>query len=128
MCWTSRKSPLVNYSSQLHVRFSNIHQSKYRFFRSNKWFVLNDEEVTEFDSTVFDPEDYAETGVKSKAKKKTIKPGASDAERLLKYERHFTMQRLPLALHGFVDIGDVHNADTHVVFSIALFRLGTRTC
>ncbi|KAG0062387.1 hypothetical protein BGZ90_003102 [Linnemannia elongata] len=50
---------------------------------SNKWFVLNDEEVTEFDSTVFDPEDYAETGVKSKAKKKTIKPGASDAERLL---------------------------------------------
>ncbi|KAF9147747.1 Ubiquitin carboxyl-terminal hydrolase 48 [Linnemannia schmuckeri] len=49
---------------------------------SNKWFVLNDEEVTEFDSTVFDPEDYAETSSKSKAKKKTMKAGATDAERL----------------------------------------------
>ncbi|KAF9541857.1 hypothetical protein EC957_002627 [Mortierella hygrophila] len=51
--------------------------------RLNKWFVLNDEEVTPFDSTVFDPQDYAETGSESKAKKKTIKAGASDADRLL---------------------------------------------
>ncbi|KAG9070684.1 hypothetical protein KI688_008223 [Linnemannia hyalina] len=49
----------------------------------NKWFVLNDEEVTQFDSTVFDPQDYAETGSESKAKKTTIKAGASDAERFL---------------------------------------------
>ncbi|KAG0305301.1 hypothetical protein BGZ97_001156 [Linnemannia gamsii] len=50
---------------------------------SNKWFVLNDEEVTEFDSTLFDPEDYAATGSKSKAKKTTMKAGAPDSERLL---------------------------------------------
>ncbi|KAF9146334.1 hypothetical protein BGX30_001348 [Mortierella sp. GBA39] len=49
----------------------------------NKWFILNDEEVTQFDSTVFDPQDYTETGSESKAKKKTIKAGASDTERLL---------------------------------------------
>ncbi|KAF9121814.1 hypothetical protein BGW39_010236 [Mortierella sp. 14UC] len=51
---------------------------------SNKWFVLNDEEVTEFDSTQFDPQDYTESGskVKAKAKKMTMKAGAPDAERM----------------------------------------------
>lgn len=112
MSWINRKSPLVTCSSQLlNIRFSNLYQFQYRSFRSNKWFVLNDEEVTEFDSTVFDPEDYAETGSKSKAKKKIIKAGASDAERLLKYERHFEIQRLLSDLHGFVDTSDNRNAD-----------------
>lgn len=60
---------------------------------------------------MFDPEDYAETSSKSKAKKKTIKAGASDAERLLEYERHFAMQRFPSTLHDFVDTSDNRNAD-----------------
>ncbi|KAF9090462.1 hypothetical protein BGX29_011475 [Mortierella sp. GBA35] len=50
---------------------------------SDKWFMLNDEEVTEFSSTQFDPEDYHEAASKSKAKKTTMKAGAPDAERLL---------------------------------------------
>ncbi|KAG0379479.1 hypothetical protein BGX24_000219 [Mortierella sp. AD032] len=49
---------------------------------SNKWFVLNDEEVKEFDSTQFDPQDYTESGSKAKAKKTTMKAGAPDAERV----------------------------------------------
>ncbi|KAG0273225.1 hypothetical protein BGZ95_010961 [Linnemannia exigua] len=49
---------------------------------SNKWFVLNDEEVTEFDSTQFDPHDYTDTGSKPKAKNATMKAGAPDAERV----------------------------------------------
>ncbi|KAG0199905.1 hypothetical protein BGX33_011321 [Mortierella sp. NVP41] len=51
---------------------------------SDKWFMLNDEEVTEFSSTQFDPEDYPEAASKSKAKKTTMKAGAPDAERLLR--------------------------------------------
>ncbi|KAF9907802.1 hypothetical protein EC991_010494 [Linnemannia zychae] len=53
---------------------------------SNKWFVLNDEEVTEFDSTQFDPQEYTDSGskVKAKAKKMTMKAGAPDAERMWK--------------------------------------------
>lgn len=60
---------------------------------------------------MFDPVDYGETGSKSKAKKKTIKAGASDTERLLKYERHFEIQRLPSALYDFNDTRDNRNAD-----------------
>ncbi|KAF9932986.1 hypothetical protein FBU30_006810 [Linnemannia zychae] len=50
---------------------------------SSKWFVLNDEEVTEFDSTRFDPEDLSDVGSNSKTKKVTMNTKASDAERLL---------------------------------------------
>jgi hypothetical protein len=65
--------------------------------------VLNDEEVTEFDSTLFDPEDYAATGSKSKAKKTTMKAGAPDSERLLKYEHPFVRLSLTFSPFGFVE-------------------------
>ncbi|KAI8350750.1 hypothetical protein B0O80DRAFT_457403 [Mortierella sp. GBAus27b] len=48
---------------------------------SNKWFVLNDEEVEEFHGTTFDPEDYSEvassdkTNTKSKTKRAAAKNG-----------------------------------------------------
>ncbi|KAG0004864.1 hypothetical protein BGZ79_007763 [Entomortierella chlamydospora] len=50
--------------------------------RNNKWFVLNDEEVTEFHGTRFDPEDYSEVASKAKTKKAAVK-GDGEAEKLL---------------------------------------------
>ncbi|KAG0370867.1 Ubiquitin carboxyl-terminal hydrolase 48 [Gamsiella multidivaricata] len=50
---------------------------------SNKWFVLNDEEVAEFQGTKFDPEDYSETAPKTKTKKPSCKSGGIEDERLL---------------------------------------------
>ncbi|KAF9358108.1 hypothetical protein BGX26_002476 [Mortierella sp. AD094] len=50
--------------------------------RNNKWFVLNDEEVTEFHGTRFDPEDYSEADSKAKIKKTAVK-GDDEAEKLL---------------------------------------------
>ncbi|KAF9172195.1 hypothetical protein BGX20_006154 [Mortierella sp. AD010] len=50
--------------------------------RNNKWFVLNDEEVTEFHGTRFDPEDYSEIATKAKARKAAVK-GGGEAEKFL---------------------------------------------
>ncbi|KAG0347298.1 Ubiquitin carboxyl-terminal hydrolase 48 [Podila humilis] len=55
---------------------------------AKKWFVLNDEECAEFDSTLFDPEDYSEASKTSKEKKSsktTMVSGADDNSRMLKY-------------------------------------------
>ncbi|KAG0206927.1 hypothetical protein BGX28_001730 [Mortierella sp. GBA30] len=43
--------------------------------RSQKWFVLNDEGVAEFSSTIFDPEEYSSADSKAKAKGTAMKPG-----------------------------------------------------
>ncbi|KAF9113644.1 hypothetical protein BGX27_001119 [Mortierella sp. AM989] len=51
---------------------------------SNKWFVLNDEEVTEFHGTSFDPEDYSKAASKAKtAKAIAAKVGDMKAEKFL---------------------------------------------
>ncbi|KAG0264211.1 hypothetical protein BG011_007245 [Mortierella polycephala] len=51
--------------------------------KSNKWFVLNDEEVSDFNDTKFDPEDYSELSAKAKAKKTTMKSNATEDEKRL---------------------------------------------
>ncbi|KAF8958297.1 Ubiquitin carboxyl-terminal hydrolase 48 [Entomortierella lignicola] len=50
---------------------------------NNKWFLLNDEEVTEFHGTKFDPEEFSETDSKAKSKKTTSK-GDAEAEKFLR--------------------------------------------
>ncbi|CAO3575229.1 unnamed protein product [Mortierella alpina] len=46
--------------------------------RSQKWFVLNDEEVAEFNATTFDPEETTKSTSKSSLRIMTISPGASE--------------------------------------------------
>ncbi|KAI8605212.1 hypothetical protein EDD21DRAFT_364219 [Dissophora ornata] len=50
---------------------------------SNKWFVLNDEEVSEFHGTKFDLEDYSESASSAKTKKSAAKSTGSNAEKNL---------------------------------------------
>lgn len=52
--------------------------------RSKKWFVLNDEEVAEFSSTLFDPEAYSSASNGKKTSKTTMVSGAEDSTRQLK--------------------------------------------
>ncbi|KAF9179388.1 hypothetical protein BGZ50_006967 [Haplosporangium sp. Z 11] len=54
-----------------------------RTHRSNKWFVLNDEEVSEFNDTKFDPEDYSELSAKAKTKRTVMKSNATEDEKRL---------------------------------------------
>ncbi|KAI9233937.1 MAG: hypothetical protein BYD32DRAFT_424713 [Podila humilis] len=73
--------------------------------RSNKWFVLNDEEVAEFSSTLFDPEEYSDMSAASKGKnasKTTMVSGADDGTRQLNtlssrnaYMLTYTRRRTP---------------------------------
>ncbi|KAF9277639.1 hypothetical protein BGZ68_009155 [Mortierella alpina] len=46
--------------------------------RSQKWFVLNDEEVAEFTTTAFDPEEMSASTSKSSAKITAASPGGSE--------------------------------------------------
>ncbi|KAG0095353.1 hypothetical protein BGZ93_006014 [Podila epicladia] len=51
--------------------------------KSKKWFVLNDEEVAEVNTTLFDPEVYSSASKGKKASKTTIVSGADDGARQL---------------------------------------------
>ncbi|KAG0329757.1 Ubiquitin carboxyl-terminal hydrolase 48 [Dissophora globulifera] len=69
--WTKKKSKdtikfpsTINFSELLGVSES---------VESDKWFVLNDEEVAEFHGTKFDPEDYSDAATKPKPKQNGVK-------------------------------------------------------
>jgi len=47
--------------------------------RSQKWFVLNDEEVAEFNATTFDPEETTKSTSKSSSRMMAISPVASES-------------------------------------------------
>ncbi|KAF9583211.1 hypothetical protein BGW38_010019 [Lunasporangiospora selenospora] len=51
--------------------------------KSKKWFMLNDEDVREFSSANFDPEELIESMGKSDSKKDSSKMASSDSEKLL---------------------------------------------
>ncbi|KAG0021785.1 hypothetical protein BGZ82_011203 [Podila clonocystis] len=51
--------------------------------KSKKWFVLNDEEVAEFNATLFDPEAYSSASRGKKVSKTTMVSGADDSTRQL---------------------------------------------
>ncbi|KAF9303117.1 hypothetical protein BGZ74_004312 [Mortierella antarctica] len=51
--------------------------------KSKKWFVLNDEEVAEFNTTLFDPEADSSASKGKKASKATMVSGADDSTRQL---------------------------------------------
>ncbi|KAF9962574.1 Ubiquitin carboxyl-terminal hydrolase 48 [Modicella reniformis] len=55
---------------------------------NNKWFVLNDEEVTEFHGTAFDPEDYSKATSDNKSKTKTKFKRAATKNEDVEIEAH----------------------------------------